>query len=137
MKALHRIVLAAPCAILFLLAGCSDQELYGQLTERQANEMVAVLRSAGINADKLAQEGHYAVVTPSRDFPVAVRASASTSRVAVAGVSSVRRWIRARRNGASCTTSPMRKRVSPWTTSRKVPSGCFSALWMRITVPIE
>jgi len=42
--------LALPCLMLWLLAGCSEQELYGQLNERQANEMVAVLRSAGIAA---------------------------------------------------------------------------------------
>src|SRR5205085_3217473 len=77
MKALQRFIFAAPCALLVLLAGCSEQELYGQLTERQANEMVAVLRSAGIAADKVAQEGHYAVVTSPRDFPVAVRTLSS------------------------------------------------------------
>ena len=39
---------------LALLAACSQQELYGQLTERQANEMVAVLRNAGLHAEKAA-----------------------------------------------------------------------------------
>ena len=47
------------------------------------------------------------------------------------------RTIRARRDGASCTTSPMRNRPRPCTISRRVPSGCFSALWTRIAVPIE
>ena len=61
-----------PCA-LALLAGCSDQELYSQLTERQANEMVAVLRSAGIAAEKQSQEGRFSVLTATRDFPQAVR----------------------------------------------------------------
>ena len=61
-----------PCA-LALLAGCSSQELYSQLTERQANEMVAVLRSAGIEAEKTSQEGRFSVLTAARDFPQAVR----------------------------------------------------------------
>ena len=37
--------LALPLAAL-LLTACNEQELYGQLSERQANEMVAVLRNA-------------------------------------------------------------------------------------------
>lgn len=56
-----------------LLAGCSNQELYSQLSERQANEMVAVLRSAGIDAEKQVQEGHFSVLTASGDFAQAVR----------------------------------------------------------------
>lgn len=63
---------AALCA-LALLAGCSEQELYGQLSERQANEMVAVLRSAGIDAEKLSREGQFSVLTARGDFPQAVR----------------------------------------------------------------
>jgi type III secretion protein J len=59
--------------VLTLLAGCADQELYSQLTERQANEMVAVLRSAGLSAEKQSNEGRFSVVTSSGDFSVAVR----------------------------------------------------------------
>ncbi|HSW05253.1 type III secretion system inner membrane ring lipoprotein SctJ [Aquabacterium sp.] len=55
------------------LAGCSNQELYSKLTERQANEMVAVLRSAGIDADKHSQDGQFSVLTARGDFPQAVR----------------------------------------------------------------
>jgi type III secretion protein J len=58
---------------LTVLAGCSDQELYSQLSERQANEMVAVLRGAGLAAEKQAHEGHYSVFTSGGDFSVAVR----------------------------------------------------------------
>jgi type III secretion protein J len=66
--------LAAPCALALLLAGCSNQELYSQLSERQANEMVALLRSAGLAAEKKSHEGQFSVLTSSRDFPAAVRA---------------------------------------------------------------
>jgi type III secretion protein J len=66
--------LALPCAVLALLAGCNDQELYGQLSERQANEMVAVLRSAGIEAEKEGQAGVFSIQTARADFPNAVRA---------------------------------------------------------------
>lgn len=56
-----------------LLAGCGSQELYSQLSERQANEMVALLRAAGIDADKQVQEGRFSVVAPRGDFAEAVR----------------------------------------------------------------
>ena len=64
---------AAPL-LLVLLAACSQQELYGQLNERQANEMVAVLRNAGLAADKApARDGKsYAVSTSAHDFSRAV-----------------------------------------------------------------
>jgi type III secretion protein J len=69
-----RRLTAALAAALALLAGCSSQELYSQLSERQANEMVAVLRSVGIDAEKRSQEGRFSVLTSSGDFPDAVRA---------------------------------------------------------------
>jgi len=56
-----------------LLAGCGSQELYSQLSERQANEMVALLRAAGIDADKQVQEGRFSVVAPRSEFAEAVR----------------------------------------------------------------
>jgi type III secretion protein J len=56
-----------------LLTGCSNQELYSQLSERQANEMVAVLRQAGIEADKKVAEGRFSVLAPRGDFADAVR----------------------------------------------------------------
>ena len=56
------------------LAACSQQELYGQLSERQANEMVALLRNQGIDADKLrGKEGQsFALMVPSSGFSRAV-----------------------------------------------------------------
>jgi type III secretion protein J len=68
--------LAFPLAAL-LLTACNEQELYGQLSERQANEMVAVLRSAGIEADKQGKDGVFAIQTQRDDFPAAVRALAA------------------------------------------------------------
>jgi len=71
---LSRLAAAALAAATLMLAACSEQELYGQLSERQANEMVAVLRSGGIAAEKTSQEGGKFSVTTSRDdFPQAVR----------------------------------------------------------------
>ncbi|QTD45502.1 type III secretion system inner membrane ring lipoprotein SctJ [Ottowia testudinis] len=63
----------APLALV-LLAACSQQELYGQLNERQANEMVAVLRNAGLVAEKTAsRDGKaYVVSTSAHDFSRAV-----------------------------------------------------------------
>jgi type III secretion system YscJ/HrcJ family lipoprotein len=73
MTPLSRLATAALAAATLMLAACSEQELYGQLSERQANEMVAVLRSAGIAADKTSQEGKFSVITPRNDFSQAVR----------------------------------------------------------------
>src|SRR5262245_42907454 len=64
----RRLTTAASALLLALLVGCSNQELYGQLSERQANEMVAVLRSAGIDAEKKAHEGKFSVLTAKGDF---------------------------------------------------------------------
>ena len=63
-----------PAALALLLAACGEQELYSQLSERQANEMVAVLQSSGIPAQKQGQEGRFAVLTDASRFPDAVRA---------------------------------------------------------------
>ena len=65
--------LLAPLA-LALLAACSQQELYGPLNERQANEMVAVLRNAGLTAEKApGRDGKsYIVSTSAHDFSRAV-----------------------------------------------------------------
>ncbi len=60
--------------LLLWLSACSQQELYGQLNERQANEMVAVLRNSGLEADKSAsRDGKAFVVSTSpHDFSRAV-----------------------------------------------------------------
>ncbi|MBC7957558.1 MAG: type III secretion inner membrane ring lipoprotein SctJ [Cytophagales bacterium] len=50
------------------LAACSRQEvLYGQLSERQANEMVSLLQTAGINATKDVRDGTQFSVQVSAD----------------------------------------------------------------------
>jgi len=56
------------------LAACSKEELYGQLTERQANEIVAVLRHAGVAVDKSrgGDGSSYTVSVHTRDFANAV-----------------------------------------------------------------
>jgi len=65
---------ASLCLLLAALAGCSQQELYGQLNESQANEMVAALRSAGLDAEKTASRDgkSFVVSTGANDFPRAV-----------------------------------------------------------------
>lgn len=65
---------ALACALAAaLLAGCGEQELYGGLSERQANEMVSVLRQAGIEADKAGREaGSFAVTAPKDRFARAI-----------------------------------------------------------------
>lgn len=60
-------------ALALSLSACSEQELYGQLTERQANEMVAVLRSAGLDAQKQAKDnGQFALLVAKDEFSPAV-----------------------------------------------------------------
>ncbi|MCM5678259.1 type III secretion inner membrane ring lipoprotein SctJ [Schlegelella sp. S2-27] len=62
-----------PLAAAALLAGCGAQELYGRVGERQANEMVALLRNAGLDADKESRESEtFAVTTARGDFARAV-----------------------------------------------------------------
>ncbi len=60
--------------ILFLaLSGCGGQELYSQLSEREANEMVAMLLNAGLPAEKVVLEKEtFAVTTSSRFFAQAI-----------------------------------------------------------------
>jgi type III secretion protein J len=70
---LRRVGLATCSVLALLLGACSKQELYSQLSERSANEMVAVLRSAGIDAEKQSHDGQYSITTASSDFAPAVR----------------------------------------------------------------
>jgi len=61
-----------------LLIGCGQSVLYSDLTEQQANEMVAALISAGVSASKketaLQQSGvGYQVRVSHGDFPTAMR----------------------------------------------------------------
>lgn len=60
-------------ASALLLSACGEQALYSQLSEQQANEMVAVLQQAGIEAAKLPEEGRFTVSTSKADFSCAVQ----------------------------------------------------------------
>ncbi len=55
------------CVSFLFLVSCS-QELYSQLEEREANEMIAVLSRYNINADKIVSKDGYAMNVPSRYF---------------------------------------------------------------------
>jgi len=74
---LRRLSTVAPLAVALLLCACAKQELYSSLSERQANEMIAVLKTAGIDADKDVKEGQYSISTASGDFPNAIRTLSS------------------------------------------------------------
>ncbi len=59
--------------VAMLLAACGEQELYAQLSQRQANDMTAVLRSSGIEADKKQRDGGtFAVLVPRESFSPAM-----------------------------------------------------------------
>src|SRR5882672_4468253 len=70
---LRRLGMFVSAALVLLLGACSRQELYSQLSERSANEMVAVLRSSGIDSEKQSHDGQFSVATASADFAQAVR----------------------------------------------------------------
>jgi type III secretion protein J len=71
---LRRLGLVAGATLVLLLTACAKQELYSNLSERQANEMIAVLRGAGIDAEKTVKEGgQFGIGTASGDFAPAIR----------------------------------------------------------------
>lgn len=54
---------------LLLLAACGQQELYGQLEEQQANEMISALRKENIEAGKApGEKGVWAISVDPSDF---------------------------------------------------------------------
>ena len=64
---------AAALCLAVLLSACGEQELYTGLSQRQANEMTAVLRNAGIEAQKVARDADkYAVQAPREHFSQAI-----------------------------------------------------------------
>jgi type III secretion protein J len=70
-----RIASSLALALLLCAAGgCSKQELYSNLHERDANEMMAVLARAGIAATKAAgeEEGTWNLSVPGGSFATAV-----------------------------------------------------------------
>ncbi|MGN6081846.1 type III secretion system inner membrane ring lipoprotein SctJ [Trinickia sp.] len=72
MRKLLRTGALLACALL--LAGC-QQELYMDLSESSANEMIAALASSGINASKSEVPDHgWQVTVEGRDVPAALNA---------------------------------------------------------------
>jgi type III secretion protein J len=64
---------AAVLGACALLAACSGADLYSQLNERQANELIAALQSAGIHADKRSKDAaQWTVRVAQGDFARAV-----------------------------------------------------------------
>jgi type III secretion protein J len=70
----HRARALALCLVACLnLTGCSGQDVFTRLTEAQANEMVALLRGAGVPAEKHEREGGiFALTAPHDSFARAV-----------------------------------------------------------------
>lgn len=67
---MRRIALVAA---LLMLAACGREQLYGKLSEAQANEMVSILRTAGIDAGKTdGGENGWGVATAEGDFARAI-----------------------------------------------------------------
>lgn len=64
--------LIAVASALLLLAGCGRMNLYSDLSEQQANEIVALLLEANIDANKEALDKAWVVTTTKRDLPRAV-----------------------------------------------------------------
>jgi len=59
--------------LFFLVAGCADQEVYRKLKESQANEMIAVLKTANIDASKRESgDGEWSVAVAPDSFSRAV-----------------------------------------------------------------
>ncbi len=56
-----------------MIAGCGSETLYSDLSEREANEMLAVLLSEGIDARKVGYGDTLEVQTSRRDLPAAIR----------------------------------------------------------------
>jgi type III secretion protein J len=66
---LHQFGVLMAVVVALLLTGCSSQQLYGDLTEEHANEMVAILDEAGIAAEKSELgEGKWKVTVAGSDM---------------------------------------------------------------------
>lgn len=67
------VVAGVLVAVALLMSACAEKELYGGLSEKEANEMVAVLQSAGVSASKASKDGKiWSLQTDADDFPKAV-----------------------------------------------------------------
>jgi type III secretion protein J len=59
--------------VVGMTTGCTDESLYSGLTEREANEMIALLHNAGIHAVKTStNDQQYAVLTNRESFAKAI-----------------------------------------------------------------
>lgn len=58
--------------IIIMLTGCREQELYSQLSEAEANDMVALLYGHGLPASKQRDENMFTVLTEPGSFSQAV-----------------------------------------------------------------
>lgn len=66
-------LVAGLTVLLLMLSACGNQELYGKLKENQANEMIAALRNASIEATKTSSgEGEWTVSVSPDHFSRAV-----------------------------------------------------------------
>src|SRR5258706_1032224 len=70
-------------------------------------------------------------------FVLILRASASISNGSASLVPWAAAVTRARRYGSVATSDSRVSRASPWTISRKLPSGSLNILWMCVAVPTE
>lgn len=72
---MHAIGKAAlPLLAALALAGCGSQEIYGHLKEAQANDMIAALRDAHIDASKSAdKDGQWSVAVDRDNFSKAIQ----------------------------------------------------------------
>ncbi|WP_158266764.1 type III secretion system inner membrane ring lipoprotein SctJ [Alsobacter soli] len=69
MKSLFK---AVTLSAALMLAGCSEKELYRNLSQQEANELVAALNAAGIQAEREVAEGDlYKVLVPGSSLPQA------------------------------------------------------------------
>jgi type III secretion protein J len=72
-RMLNAVLLVCAVFLVVLLGGCSQQALYADQSEQQANEMVAVLSEGHIEAGKEAgEEGLWTVTVSQGDFAKAV-----------------------------------------------------------------
>jgi len=70
MKVFLNILLAVS---LLLLTGCQREDLYGNLTEADANEMLGLLLARGVDAAKVPEKaGKFTLVVPKNQFAKAV-----------------------------------------------------------------
>jgi type III secretion protein J len=70
---MRRARLLAVVSACVLLVGCGPAELYSGLSEREVNEMMTVVKEAGIDGGKVSKDGKtWTLVAPGSDFTDAV-----------------------------------------------------------------